>query len=307
VPDLSGGPGPGPGPTCDNLPSPTCVDTATEKCGDIIAFEPNEGPGYHDYDLNGEGYGQYSHGLGEYRSYARRDLMMLVKWASAYVACKSEGWTGGNGYPIGLGDMSESKGEIPGTAVGSPGHPEGTHVDGYDIDIAYYQNELTGQPNNFLRAICDHQENGADQYHCISEPYMLDLWRSSLFIGALFSSPRTRVIGVDGKVGAMIDQALDVLCADGWVPAAGCQAANQSLGYELQNEGMGWYYHHHHHLHLSLFNIGNSFMNSNPCLTPDCSPMDYSISHLEHGLVHGHVRNEEFLPVSLPRLDPPLW
>jgi len=291
------------------------MDSGSEKCSDIIAFEPNEGPGYHDYNLNGEGYGENTDNLGEYRSFARRDMVMLVKWATAYVECKSTGWTGGNGYPLGLGDMSESLGEIPGTAIEQPGHPAGTHVNGQDMDIAYYQNSLTGYPNNFLRPICDHTLNGALQYHCVSEPYMLDVWRSALFVGALFSSPRTRVIGVDGKAGDLISQALQVLCSNGWIPAAGCVPANQSLACETEEvtpgslcwkeSGAGWFHHHHHHLHLSTYATANSFVKSNLCLTPDCSPLDYSIDHLRDHQIRGHVRSEDFMPMSFQPFMPP--
>ena len=182
------------------------------------------------------------------------------------------------------------------------------------MDIAYYQNTLTGQPNNFLRPICDHTINGVEQYHCVSEPYMLDLWRSALFIGALFSSPRTRVIGVDGKAGAMISQALQVLCADGWVPAAGCLPQNQSLACEVEDDNGGlcwkengslWFYHHHHHMHLSTYASPSGFEESNLCLTPDCSPVDYSVDHLEQHHIMGHVRSEEFVLQSFQPFTPP--
>ena len=48
-------------------------------------------------------------------------------------------WTFSNGAELGLGDMSEANGAIPGASQGSPGHPEGTHVNGHDMDIGYYQ------------------------------------------------------------------------------------------------------------------------------------------------------------------------
>ena len=59
-----------------------------------------------------------------------------------------------------------------------PGHPPGTHVNGFDMDIAYYQ--LFGTDNK-LRSVCDHVQNGADQYRCISEPDNFDVWRTALF------------------------------------------------------------------------------------------------------------------------------
>ncbi|MEC8022341.1 MAG: hypothetical protein VX223_00305, partial [Myxococcota bacterium] len=140
IPDLSGGPGVGPGPVCDNLPPASCSGSLSQ-CGEVTQFTPVDGPGYTNYPLNGETW------QNQYRSFCREDLQVLIKWATAYVDCKAIGWGGGNGYPLGLGDMSEADGAIPGTSDGQPGHPQGTHVDGYDMDIAYYSN--TGS-NNYL-------------------------------------------------------------------------------------------------------------------------------------------------------------
>lgn len=264
--DLENGPGTGPGPECPNLPEKDCVGS-NSYCGELIQFDPSQGPGYDDYLINGEGADQY-------RSWARRDLVMLIKWATAYVQCKADGWGGGNDMPLGLGDMSEKNGAIPGTSIGSPGHPQGTHVSGYDMDIAYYQNQ---PPDNKLRPICDHIENGQDAYHCVSEPWRLDVWRTSLFLGALFSSSRTRVIGVDGKVGTLASDAMLALCDGGWLPQSNCGVVkNYSLAYETSDGGAGWYRFHHHHLHVSLFSLGGKpGAQSTPCLTPDCSPVEH--------------------------------
>ncbi len=262
VPDLSGGPGAGPGPTCNNLPPRDC----TENCGDIVAFEPDEGPGYWDYPINGET------SADEYRSYARRDLMMLIKWATAVVDCKAAAWAGGNGEPLGLGDMSESNGNIPGTRVGSPGHPEGTHEDGYDMDIAYYQTAASA--DNRLRPICPYTQGGQDAYHCTGQPTTLDVWRTAMFLGLLFQSPRTRVIGVDGKVGPLVEQAIDVLCGNNWLTGTPC-TQSVALAYETTDEGMGWYYFHHHHLHISLKHLASgapSIPGARECLVPGCGP-----------------------------------
>ena len=265
VPDLAGGPGPGPGVSCD-LPERDCVGA---NCAELIVFDPRVGPGYDDYIINQEGPEQY-------RSWARRDLVMLIKWASAMVDCKAKDWELGNGMPIGLGDMSEKNGAIPGTAVNQPGHPEGTHVNGTDMDIAYYQ--ITS-PNNYLRAVCEHMSGGADQYHCVSEPNNLDIWRTALFLGALFSSPRTRVIGVDGKVGAIMSDALQVLCGDGWLPQSNCNVvANYPLAYEVTDKGQGWYRFHHHHLHISLKSGAGKPGEDGPlCLVPDCTPAEHDL------------------------------
>lgn len=270
IPDIDGGPGVGPGPACD-LPERDCTG-GVAHCAELIQFDPPKGPGYDDYQINGEGPTQW-------RSWARRDLVMLIKWATAYVDCKAKDWVGGNGHPLGLGDMSEQNGAIPGTAIGSPGHPDGTHVNGYDMDIAYFQNQ---PPDNKLRPVCDHVSGGKDQYHCVSEPWRLDLWRTALFLGALFDSPRTRVIGVDGKVGALSSQALLALCGNDWLPQKNCNVVKAyALAYETVDTGKGWYHFHHHHLHVSLFSVGagkpggGATIDGMQCITPDCSPVDY--------------------------------
>lgn len=263
VPDLAGGPGPGPGPVCNNLPARDCTSGAA-SCGEIIAFEPDEGPGYWDYPINGETTAD------EYRSYARRDMVMLIKWATAVVDCKAAAWAGGNDEPLGLGDMSESNGNIPGTRENDPGHPAGTHEDGYDMDIGYYQ--TAAAPDNKLRPICPHTEGGQEAYHCTGAPTTLDVWRNALFLGLLFQSPRTRVIGVDGKVGPLVEEAMDVLCGQGWLEGTPC-TQEVALAYETTDQGMGWFYFHHHHLHISLKGVAPaapSLPGASECLVPGC-------------------------------------
>ncbi len=258
VPDVGAGPGAGPGPTCASLPTRDCT---TGDCGTLGAFSPRVTTYYDDYQINGEGTSQY-------RSYARKDLRMLMAYATAFTECKSNAWTTGNGGALGLGDMSEANGAIPGTAINSPGHPPGTHVNGYDIDIGYYQ---IGTADNRLRPVCPYTSGGQDQSHCVGDPVYLDTWRNALFLGALFSSTRTRVVGVDGKVGPKLMSALNQLCTSGWLTAAACN--NISLAYETTNNGQGWYYHHHHHSHLSLENVGTLTSTVLGCQNPyGCDP-----------------------------------
>ncbi|MBN93317.1 MAG: hypothetical protein CL928_04490, partial [Deltaproteobacteria bacterium] len=76
----------------------------------------------------------------------RREVAYLVRYATAAV---EDTFPGTN--PLSLMDMGESDGSTPGAMVGQLRHPEGTHVYGNDIDIAYYQ---TG-PDNQGRAVCD--------------------------------------------------------------------------------------------------------------------------------------------------------
>lgn len=244
VPDIGNGPGHGPGASCSEIPAMTCTGTAA-YCGALIQFDPTEGYGYVDYAENGETLDD------QYRSWLRRDAVMAIQYAAAVVQCKAADWAFGNGGPIGTIDMSEPDGSIPGTSIGSPGHPEGTHVNGHDIDMAYYQ---VNTPDNRARPICDHYEGGSDAYHCTAAPHLLDPWRSALFIGALFEHPNLRVIGVDGKVGAMVMSALQYFCANEWLSTGSCN--NIALAYEEENQNQGWYYFHHHHMHVS-FNSGS--------------------------------------------------
>jgi len=239
-----GTPPAGPPPSCaigaGTIPDWRCTGGAAH-CAELVAFEPVMGPGYWNYPLNGETESN------QYRSYVRRDVMMLVKYAAAMVDCQSQDWTFGNGGPLGLGDMSEADGSIPGTSIGEPGHPAGTHVDGHDMDIAYFQ---TGTADNRLRPVCAHTSGGADQYHCTGEPTMLDAWRTALFLGHLHVSPQLRVIGVDGRVGPRVDAAIDHLCGEGFLSGEAC--GSHQITWEATDTGRGWFRFHHHHFHISI-------------------------------------------------------
>ncbi len=252
-------------PECADLPDWRC-EGGERSCGEIVPFDPDHGPGYWDYPLNGETERD------QYRSYVRRDLMMLIKYATASVDCLAENWNHGNHEPLGLGDMSEASGDIPGTREGQPGHPAGTHVNGHDMDIGYYQ---VGTPDNRLRPVCEHVEGGRDAYHCVGEPTMLDPWRTALFIAKLHDSPQVRVIGVDGEVGPMVEDAVASLCANGWLDGSqACRRGSLSLAFETVDEGRGWYRFHHHHLHVSLSGqrgkAGGGARGQDACLRPGC-------------------------------------
>ncbi len=266
VPDAGEGPGDGPGPNC-TLPQLICEGTEA-YCGELIQFDPVEGDGYIDYPENGETWDN------QYRSWLRRDVVMMIQYAAAYVACKAENWTFGNGGPVGLIDMSEQDGSIPGTSIGQPGHPYGTHTDGKDIDVAYFQ---VSTSNNKARAVCKHHEwYGSDAYHCTEYPHLLDPWRQALFIGAIFEHPALRVVGCDGKAGPMIDYAFEYLCDHNWLSEDACETSK--LTYEETDQGRGWFYFHHHHTHVSFTPPdydakGRAAVDDNSkCLVPGCDP-----------------------------------
>jgi|GEM_PF-4885105 len=233
-------PGPAPGPPCDDLPPMNCDDGGLYACDELIQFVPSEGWGYLDYPLGGETWNDQRY------SYLRRDLVYLVKYAAAKVACKTSDWDYGNFAPLGLGDMSQADGATPGTDVGQLRHPPGTHAGGLDIDTGYYQ---IYTPDNLLRAIGDQYEGNENQWHLVSEPYLLDVWRTALFIAYLSEHPRLRVIGVDAQAGLILDEALDELVTLDWIDAGLRNSIN--LAYEFEDGGQGWFLFHHHHMHIS--------------------------------------------------------
>jgi hypothetical protein len=232
---------PGAPPTCANLPAFQCV----ANCLNLVPFTPVSGSGYENFPVNGETTND------QYRSYVRVEVRQAIQYAAAKVACQSAHWQFGNNLPIGLGDMSEANGSIPGTRDGNPSHPAGTHTAGTDIDVAYYQLDTT---NNNLRAICEHRIGGVDQFHCVAAPNTLDVWRTALFVGILLDHPRLRVIGVDGRVGPLLVQAVGQLSQAGWLSANAPTLVQQKLAYETTDGGRGWYYLHHQYMHISFLN-----------------------------------------------------
>ena len=139
---------------CEAIPTYECNPSVMD-CDALIPFLPPLGDGYWNYPLNGETTDD------QYRSFARRDLVMLIKYAAAKTRCLAANWPEGSAIELGLGDMSEADGSIPGTRDGSPGHPPGTHTNGTDMDIAYYQ---VGTADNRLRPVCSHYLNRRDAY-----------------------------------------------------------------------------------------------------------------------------------------------
>ena len=219
------------------LPPRDCLGRG---CAALVQFAPAAGPGYEDVPLDDERTPATS------TSYVRRDLMMAIQHATATVACVARTWPGGLGAPLALGDGSDRAGATPGTAQARPRHPPSTHVDGRDLDLAYYQLD---QPDNHLRAICDHVVAGVDQRHCVGPPRHLDAARTALLIGVLLESPRVRTIGVDAAAAPALEAALRDHCRAGRVGAAACPPTR--LSYEPVDRGRGWFYAHHNHLHVA--------------------------------------------------------
>jgi hypothetical protein len=138
--------------------------------------------------------------------------------------------------PLGFMDMSQRDGDTPGRMRGQLRHPEGTHVDGNDIDIAYYQ---TGD-DNMGRPVCAN-----DNYFCTADPILLDADRTAYFMVQLFDQPLTRVIGVDTRIAPELQAALPGLVDQGLITASQRSGFAYKLAY-----GDGWPFHHHH-MHFS--------------------------------------------------------
>ena len=161
----------------------------------------------------------------------RREVAYLMTWATAETAAQFPGTN-----PLSLMDMSERGGETPGAMVGQLRHPEGTHINGNDVDIAYYQ---TGADNEG-RAVCAN-----DNYFCTSPPNILDATRSAFFMIRLMDSPHLRVIGVDTMIATELLAAANSLRAQGVVTQSEVTRLDNYMAW-----GEGWPFHHHH-MHFS--------------------------------------------------------
>ena len=235
--DLGVLPSNAPGQPCDDLPPLYCMGDS-EYCSELVQFTPESGDGYINQTYE------------EFR-YIRRDLMMLIKYASAKIACKTADWDYGNKGALGLIDMSEEGGLTPGATSGFYRHPLGTHENGKDIDTAYFQLYST---DNLARLVGLNYDN-----HLVEPPYNLDKWRTALYISYLAEHPRVRVIGVDGQIGLIFDGpegpneiggTFDELVDLGWIDSD--LRDSIPLAYEVEDYGYGWFRFHHHHMHVSM-------------------------------------------------------
>ncbi|MCP4871241.1 MAG: hypothetical protein GY898_21235 [Proteobacteria bacterium] len=165
-------------------------------------------------------------------SSVRREVAYVIRWAADEVADEFPGTT-----PLGLLDMSEKDGSTPGTGSGDLRHPSGTHVNGNDMDVAYYQTD--GANNGDI--VCP-SHNGQ---FCTGEASILDAERTAYFLAQLLLHPEVRVIGVDPVVAEDVLEAADGLYAADRISSYQRNRMDSKLAY-----GNGWPFHHHH-LHFS--------------------------------------------------------
>jgi hypothetical protein len=185
----------------------------------------------------------YSETVANYR-FARRELIMLVRHAMAETT-KAFADT----KPLALLDICQIDGITPGYDIGDPRHPETTHDQGGNIDIAYFQTD--GQNDGAI--ICGDGSQHADGFcsPAAKDKHIVDLPRQAFFMAKLYGSTRTRVIGADVVIGPLVREAAKALAAlpEGdpkRISSAELAGFNGKLAY-----GDGWPYHHHH-IHVSL-------------------------------------------------------
>ncbi len=136
--------------------------------------------------------------------------------------------------------------------------------------MAYYQLYAT---DNKMRPVGAHYVGQAEAHHLVAPPYALDRWRTALFIAYLSEHPQLRVIGVDGQVGLLLEDALDALVASGWIDSD--LRDSIPLAYEVTDVGQGWYHFHHHRMHLAMLPVQYSFDTLVDCLAgPGVAPTE---------------------------------
>lgn len=189
--------------------------------------------------------------------FARRELIMLVRHALAETIKAFPNTTA-----LSLLDVCQKDGITPGYDVGSPRHPQSTHDQGGNIDIAYFQTDGA----NDGEIVCGDGATHGDGY-CTkgaTKTNFVDFPRQAFFMAKLFASPRTRVVGTDTVLAPLIADAAKALAA---LPKGHPQriTSNELAGFESKMAyGSGWPYHHHHiHLSMNWWTSKGSFVPDN--------------------------------------------
>ena len=215
-------------------PALDCAAAPIEVAGPGLIRLP-EGPGLLDPVMNGETEAQE-------RGWIQPVVASALLDAARRTACASADWPG-TGWPLVVGDRSLADGSIP-SWQGVPAHPEGSHTDGWDADVSYFQAGYA--PDNDMRPVCVHVDEQGDHQHCLGAPVLLDVKRTALFVGLLANSPHVACVGVDGQIGPRLLQAQAELVDEGRLP----RVRSDKLCFETRDRGRGWYRGHHDHLHV---------------------------------------------------------
>ncbi len=186
--------------------------------------------------------------------WATRELAMIVRYA---IHAVQEAFPGT--APLGIGDISMPDGTTP------QGHPNGTHYLGSNIDIAYYIREDVQGPygNMCYRQICcdapmndwscvDTNPNSAGYGTCVAgseNTHIVDIPRTAMLIAKIAGTGRLRVVGVEAKIEADLDAALDDLVTQGLITEAEKNAALAHMA--TANDHSSWIWHFNH-MHFSF-------------------------------------------------------
>lgn len=227
------------------IPNEGCGDWQCDlgsACDDIIAFPGPTDP--MDPDAFALGYFIDTHL--DY-AYLRRDLVILTQWATCQMRERFPELP-----PLGLADLTQSDGRIPGTDVGNTRHPSGTH-DGSDLDIAYYQTDGVNDAQIICGDGSDRNGNGTrgtfnDGRFCTTEENIVDIEQQTYFMALLAHHRGWRIVGVDVTLADDIEAEVDRLESLGIITSTVYNRL-QSLGY---GESGGWAFHHHH-IHVSYY------------------------------------------------------
>jgi hypothetical protein len=211
--------------------------TSNVKLIEFPYADPNDG-------YVGDGYRFDS--MANYR-FLRRETIQLIRYAIKETQTKFP-----NTKPLGLIDMCQRNGITPGYDVNDPRHPESTHDQGGNIDIAYYTTLASNGTleYNEARIICGPTErSNTDGYYCTSgatTQHVVDLPRQVYFMAKLFESSRVRVIGVDQIIAPLLQAEATRQKDMGWISSTLAGRFTSKMAF-----GEGWPFHHHH-IHLSL-------------------------------------------------------
>ncbi len=162
--------------------------------------------------------------------------------------------------PLGVTQVGDWQGDIPGVKEGDQWHPDGTHTSGFDMDTAYYRTDGPNAGGYICEDdICEVTEaggcyGGGIDYFCDStSDHWVDVERMALYYGHFLQSRIIRVIGADRIVVGDVLDAADRLVDEGRMDGT---IRNEMYG-RLACDGSydecfraGWAFHVHH-THIS--------------------------------------------------------
>lgn len=136
--------------------------------------------------------------------WGRRELVMLIRHALRRTRAQFPGTK-----PLGIADISQRNGMTPGNDIGILRHPESSHDQGGNVDLAYFTTLARDGlvPYNDGHVICDAAGGSNDGSFCTAgaaTSHVVDLQRQVYFLAQLFDHPRIRVIGVDRVIGPLL-------------------------------------------------------------------------------------------------------